>query len=266
MTGESHGDQPRGNFARFAAAHSQHNEPDHPRRVVVGNLGRIPVEFVLTAVDLAQARQAQGLSEAHLVYAALERSRDLVSLLVDLAVPVPVVRDYIATHLEVDAPPSIDIVQQADGKREVYRYGMVDVIEGRSMVLAATPAAHSVDAVDIFVAALFDPKSLTTYATSAMAGVDRAQLLVGIRQRLSRYDGVEFPPTRTVDLSAPTRIRWSRRDKVVRTLQATESEDAYWTYVKIGDEMLLYVESDTALDQLRAERLIDTDPTEEPGP
>lgn len=238
--------------------------PDHRRRVVVGQLGRIPLDVILAGADLAQAQHAQGFSEAHLVYAALERSLDLVSLLTDLAVPVSIVQDYIGTQLEVDAPPSINIVQHADGRREVYRYGMLDVIEGRAMVLAATPEPHSVDAVDIFVAALFDPKSLTTYVTSALAGADRLQLLDGIRQRLSRYGGIRFSPSRTAVLGAPIRISWSKRDKVVQTLQATESGGAYWTYVKIGDEMLLYVESDTVLDQLRVERLIDGDSVEEP--
>lgn len=246
------------------ALEQTHDPVEYRRRVVVGQLGRIPARLILAAIDLAEARRAQPVSEAHLVYGALEQSDSLVALLTELTVQVSAIQDYVGERLSSDAPPSIDVVQQADGRREIYRYGMLDAIEGRATMLAATPAGHPVDAIDVFVAALFDPKSLTTYATAAVAGVDRQLLLEGIRQRLSRYEGVTFPPARIVDFEPPTRISWSKRDEVVRALPSAATADAYWTYTKHEDEMLVYAESDATLNVLRAEGLIDDATAEKP--
>lgn len=177
-------------------------------------------------------------------------------LLAELGVPVGVVRDYLNGYLDRDPPPSFNVVVQPDGNREIYRYGMVDLIEGRAMVLAATPQAHPVDAVDLYVSALFDPKSLTTFATAAVGGVDPTRLVEELAVRLSRYGGVRFPPARVATLGTLVRISWSSRDQVVRVLRAAVGSDVFWTYTKIGDQMVLSAETEAVIVPLRAAGLI----------
>ncbi|MCA1606413.1 MAG: hypothetical protein LC775_13310 [Acidobacteria bacterium] len=206
----------------------------------------------MAAVQTAEANSAKGVSEAHLLYSALNRSQSLVALLTGLGVPITVVRDHFQAYLRADSAPGIDVVDLPDGGREVYRYGMLDLIEGRASGLAAAPESHALDAIDIFVAALFDPKSMTTYATAVMAGVDRSDLLDQMSNQLRRYRGVVFPPTRVVRLEPPGRVAWSKRQDVVEFLKATVGRDVYWTYRKSEDDLLIYSESAAVLGSIIA--------------
>lgn len=220
------------------------------RGVVVGEPPRLPTSLLLDAAELAHSHGSPRLSEAHVLCALLRKSRDLVRLLTSLQVPVTAVEEHLALHLDADVPPDVDVVGRDDGGREIYSYGMVPRIEGRAAVLAAAPAPHPVDAIDVFVSALFDPKSLTTYATAVKAGIDRTRLLADLSGQLGRYGGIAFPPSRVAQLEPPLRVAWASRDEVVQLLSAEVGETAFWSYSKLDDDMLVYAESREILDLL----------------
>lgn len=232
------------------AAQESPTEPPFWRDAVIGELPRIPVRLLVAAAELAERSGSRRLSEAHLMCALLRHSRGAVQLLARLQVPVSVVEEHIAAHLEDEVPPDTDIVPRSDGGREIYSYGMVQLIVGRATVLAAARHAHPVDAIDVFVSSLFDPKSLTTYATTLVAGVDRARLLADISGLLGRYDGIAFPSARVTRLELPLRVDWTKRDEVVRLLTSEFGEDVFWSYSKSQDDMLVHAESREVLDLL----------------
>lgn len=229
-------------------------EFDTPMQVVVGPVSRMPTRVLFRALELAQESGAKGLTEAHLVCALLE-SRKLQAALEEAAVPIDALRAHLAGELSRDAPPNLEVRKRNDGGFEVSRYGMVEQIEGRAGVLASAVQAHQLDSIDLFVAALFDTKSLTTYVLSSI-GSERAIVIRDLATRHERYQGISFPGTRVTTLSLPLRIPWSRWQEVVASLRATIPEGVHWTYSKDGDDMLVRWEDDIVERALRDQGLV----------
>jgi len=222
---------------------------DSPMEVVVGPLIRMPTRVLLRAVELARENGAEGLSEAHLVCALLESSK-LQAALEEASVPFEALRQRMVSELPRDAPPNLEVRQRDDGGYEVGQYGMVEMIEGRAGVLAAAAHAHNQAPIDLFVAALFDPKSLTTYVLSSI-GADRGGVIKHLADRFDRYRGIAFPGTSVTTLSLPLRLPWSRREEVVELLSGSIPEGVSWTFAKDGDDMLLRWSDDVVERTLR---------------
>jgi hypothetical protein len=122
-------------------------------------------------------------------------------------------------------------------------YGGAAELVGRAGVFANTEHTHPLDAVDILVAALFDPLSATSHIAVLDQGVDRDQLLANICDGTGRYAGVVFPLTDLHLMSGPISLPWSLRESVVRLL-ADLLDDSQWTYTRSKDQILVVVDAD----------------------
>lgn len=224
---------------------------------VAGRADSMPFRLVVSATDTALERGAAPLTEAHLLHAVLH-APNVQALLNDMAVQTGAIAEFVASKLELDAPPTIERLERSDGGFEIRRYGVVDQIEGRAVVLAATPEAHAVDEVDVLVAGLFDPTSMTSRAFAVVAGVDRDAALQGIVDRMARYRNVLFPPTRLVQLGSSLRFPWTRQNEVIAQLKARVPPEVYWTYFRDEDELVVAVEEGHDLEGVLGERRPDT--------
>jgi hypothetical protein len=90
-----------------------------------------------------------------------------------------------------------------------------DHLLGQAALLASLEAAHPVDAIDLFVAGLFDPLSSASHVAVVDLDVDRDRLLDGLAATLDRYRGARIPRTRLTEVAGPLRVQWSRRDAAV---------------------------------------------------
>ncbi|MGH9268895.1 MAG: hypothetical protein ACRD0D_12070 [Acidimicrobiales bacterium] len=220
--------------------------------LLVGPSPRLPVRLLLSAIERAEANGV-GVAEAHLLSATLESPR-LRRVLEDHGVPVDVLRGTLQDELARPTPPAFRI-DRGPGRLEVANYGMVHAVEGRAAVLAATPSAHPMDGIDIFVAAIFDFASITTRALVSECRVDRTELLRHLSGSLDRYAGVTFPSVRSAALLAPVRAPWGVRDEVVALLREAVPAETHWTYTRWGDELVIFSESEPVYALLRARGL-----------
>ena len=172
------------------------------------------------------------------------------SLLEDCEVPSVPLLATLERELPRDCPPEFEYRGRGEDGHEITRYGRVDRIEGQAIVLAATPDQHIVDDVDVFVSSLFDPTSLLSRSVSLDTTVDRAFLLNEISRRLGRYRGVAFPASKVVTLVPPVRLPWEQRKAVLARLSQAIPEGVYWTYIRRGDELVLFAEDTVHLGDL----------------
>lgn len=185
------------------------------------------------------------------MYAALG-SASLSEVLGELSISAEALTSAITPMLRIDAPPSIRIATVSSDRTEIYRYGASDQIQGRAEVLAAVPREHKVDALDIFVAALLDPRSLTSRIVAIDAHIDRDDLLVKIARVSGRYNGVRFPRTVVIALQDPLRAPWDRRDDVLVVIRDSLSDEVYWTYVRRDDEIHVLVQEGVDISSVAA--------------
>jgi len=225
---------------------------DDDTRAITASVAGLPTKLLLAAVERAQERDVQVPAEAHLVAVALNSSL-LRGALDEAELDWPSVRETIELRLDAEPPPSIAVTGTSKGTLAVGLYGGLIALDARATVLAALPEPHSVDPIDVFVAALFDPHSLTSRAVEFASGASRLEVLARLSTSLGRYAGIQYPSSRVASLPHAFRVSWALRDDVSHALRRTLPPDTMWMCRRDGDELLIRAESQMVGDILASE-------------
>lgn len=225
---------------------------DDSTRAIRASVTGLPMKLLLAAVEQARERGVQVPAEAHLVAAALSSSL-LTGALDDVELDWPTIREAVELRLDAEPPASISVTGASKGTLAVGLYGGLIALDARATVLAALPKPHSVDPIDVFVAALFDPHSLTSRAVEFAPGASRLELLARLSTSLGRYAGIQYPLSRVASLPHAFRVSWALRDNVSHALRRELPPDFMWMCRRDGDELLIRAESEMVGDILAAE-------------
>jgi hypothetical protein len=163
----------------------------------VTHLGQSPMmssSLIYKAASLAAPAAAQSLTEAQIIIAALDADA-LTNLCRELRLDHEALKSALSEALTIPPPDAGLLVYLNDDPPSIWRKPSADRLEGRASVLACAAQAHPLDTVDVFVAALFDPQSVTSNAVIEDLGRNRDDLLRNIAAQTNRYTRIEFPST-----------------------------------------------------------------------
>lgn len=202
----------------------------------------LPTHLVLAAVGLAREYGLPQPAEAHLIVASLKVPL-LSRALGDIGIDSDSLLSALESHLGVGGPVEFG-VEETDGGTTVSFAAGLATIGARASVLAALPTSHSVDPVDVFLATIFDPLSVTSRELERSAGLDRQQAASALAALSQRYGRLSLPPSRAVLLPYTLRTSWDRRDDVARTLRQHVPPHIVWRCRRDASELIIEAETD----------------------
>jgi hypothetical protein len=147
---------------------------------VGGEAGVLPVALLMRAVGATRGAQ-RDLAVLDLLRACLD-DPDVIAALEACGVSTDAVRSAL--------------------DREIDQGGTTENLSGRAAVLAAAERPHTMDAIDVVVADLFDPHAVMSRTVCLEMDLDRNALIARLSRETGRYGGITFPTSRVIEADA----------------------------------------------------------------